>query len=133
MSASAQNVAVQAPVAPRAVVALLQVADVQRSVSFYETLGFELGSDPLKNDQGVSSFAWLHNGTAAQIMLTLSGRALNPGARDLMFYLYVTDMPAYRKQLISRGVTVGEVAYPFWSPDGEFRVDDPDGWIWMVC
>jgi hypothetical protein len=66
------------------------------------------------------------------MMLSRTGRTLNPGNQDVMFYLYVTDMPAYREQLIVRGVEVGEVKYPFWSPAGEFRVEDPDGWTWQV-
>jgi len=124
---------VPAQVAPKAVVALLHVADVQRSISFYQKLGFELGNEPLKNDRGVESFAWMHHGSAAQIMLALTGRPLNPGAQDVMFYLYVTDMSAFREQVVSSGLAVGEIKYPFWSPNGEFRVDDPDGWAWMVC
>jgi predicted enzyme related to lactoylglutathione lyase len=114
-------------------VALLHVSDVQRSISFYEKLGFEVGNEPLKNDEGVTTFVWMHRGNAAQIMLTLGRQQLRPEARGVMFYLYATDMPAYREQIISRGVTVGEVSHPFWSPDGEFRVDDPDGWTWIVC
>ena len=133
MSTSAVNVEVDAHVAPKAVVALLKVGDLQRSIDFYEKLGFELGNEPLRNDQGVKTFAWMHHGSAAQIMLSLAGQPLSRGVRHIMFYLYVTDMPAYREQVISRGVTVGEVTHPFWSPDGEFRVDDPDGWTWMVC
>jgi uncharacterized glyoxalase superfamily protein PhnB len=131
MTSLAQSVEVQA--APKSVVALLNVADVKRSISFYEKLGFEVGNEPLKNDQGVTTFVWMHRGNAAQIMLTLTGRPLSSEARGIIFYLYVTDMAAYREQILSRGVTVGEVMHPFWSPDGEFRVDDPDGWTWMVC
>jgi predicted enzyme related to lactoylglutathione lyase len=133
MTTSPQGVAAPAQVAPKAVVALLHVSDVQRSVRFYEKLGFEVGNEPLKNDQGVTTFVWMHHGSAAQIMLTLTGRPLNPGAQDIMFYLYVTDIRAYRERVISRGVSVGALKYPFWSPNGEFRVDDPDGWTWMVC
>ncbi|HVN22081.1 MAG TPA: VOC family protein [Dongiaceae bacterium] len=131
MTPLTQDVEVQA--APKSVVALLNVADVKRSISFYERLGFQVGNEPLKNDQGATKFVWMHHGNAAQIMLTLTGRPLNSAARGIMFYLYVTDMPAYREQLISRGVIVGEVMHPSWSPDGEFRVDDPDGWTWVVC
>ena len=116
----------------KSVVALIHVADVLRSVEFYQKMGFELGKQPLKNEQGVAIFAMLHRGQASQIMVTLTGRPLNPGAQDMMFYLYVDNMPAYRQQLIERGVKVGEVKYPFWSPGGEFRVDDPDGWSWIV-
>ena len=133
MSTSTQEAAAtEQLLAMKAVVALLHVADVQRSVEFYQKLGFELGKGPLKNDQGVATFAWMHHGQAAQIMVTLTGRPLNPGAQDVMFYLYVDDIKAYREAVIARGVEVGEVKYPFWSTGGEFRVDDPDGWTWQV-
>ncbi len=132
MTASLENIAVQAQVAPKAVVALLHVADVQRSVAFYEKLGFELGNEPLKNEQGDVSFAWMHHGNAAQIMLT-RGEKSPRLTQGLLFYLYATDMPAYREQLIARGVEVGKLTYPFWSPGGEFEVNDPDGWAWIVC
>jgi predicted lactoylglutathione lyase len=130
---SAESVTTQAQVAPKAVVALLDVADLERSISFYQKLGFEVGNEPLKNDQGVKTFVWMHRGNAAQIMLTRAGKPLSSGSRHIMFYLYSTDMPAYREQLIERGVEVGKVTYPFWSPGGEFQVDDPDGWVWIVC
>jgi len=133
MSSVGESVRVEAQVRPKAVVALLQVSDLERSVAFYEKLGFEVGNEPLQNEQGVKTFAWMHHGSAAQIMLTRASRSQNAEAREVMFYLYVTDMPAYREQLIARGVAVGEVTCPFWSPKGEFRVDDPDGWTWMVC
>ena len=132
MTTSPEKVGAQAPVTPKAVVALLNVGDVDRSISFYKKLGFEIGNEPLKNDQGVKAFAWMHQGNAAQIMLTLAGQPLSLGSRHIMFYLYVTDMPRYREQVIARGVEVGKVTYPFWSPNGEFQIDDPDGWIWIV-
>ena len=75
----------------------------------------------------------MQHGTAAQLMLTLTGRPLNPGAQDVIFYLYVDNLPAYRQQLLDRGIKVGELNYPFWNRNGEFRVDDPDGWTWQVC
>jgi predicted enzyme related to lactoylglutathione lyase len=137
MSASAQEVEgqaeVRAQVAPKAVVALLDVADLERSINFYEKLGFEICNEPLKNDQGVKTFVGMHHGSAAQIMLTLANQPLDSGSRHIMFYLYSTDMPAYRERLIARGVKVGIVTYPFYMPSGEFQVDDPDGWIWIVC
>ena len=136
MTTATENSAIAAErqaAGPKSVVALLHVADVQRSIEFYEKLGFELGKPPLKNDNGVTFFASMHRGQSAQIMVTLTGRPLNPGAQDVMFYLYCADMPAYRAMLIERGVEVGEVQHPFWNREGEFRVDDPDGWSWQVC
>jgi predicted enzyme related to lactoylglutathione lyase len=131
--APAHELEVETKAAPKAVVALLKVQDVQRSIDFYEKLGFELGNEPLKDNDGVKTFAWMHRGSSAQIMLTRTARPLNPGAQDVMFYLYVSDMRVYREQVVSCGVAAGEVTYPFWSPNGEFRVDDPDGWTWMIC
>jgi len=116
----------------KSVVALLHVSDVPRSVEFYQKLGFELYKQPLKNEQGVAFFAALHRGQASQIMVTLSGRPMNPEAQDVIFYLYVDAMVEYREQLIDRGISVGEVKYPFWSPGGEFSLRDPDGWMWVV-
>jgi predicted enzyme related to lactoylglutathione lyase len=128
-----KNVKAEQALGMKAAVPLLHVADVERSVQFYQKLGFELGKQPLKNEQGVASFAWLHRGQTAQIMVTLTGRPLNPGAQDVMFYLYVDDLNAYREAVIACGVQVGEMKYPFWNRNGEFRIDDPDGWTWMVC
>jgi predicted lactoylglutathione lyase len=133
MSASAQNLEVQTQVAPKAVVALLHVTEVDRSISFYEKLGFEVCEEPLKNDQGVKTFAGMHYGAAAQIMLGRADQPLKSGSRHILFYLYVNDMPKYREQLIARGIEVGKVTYPFYMPSGEFQVDDPDGWVWIVC
>lgn len=133
MSTTSESVGGNGALGIKAVVALLHVADVKRSVEFYQKLGFELGKEPLKNEQGNASFAWLHRGQTAQIMITLTGRRLNAGAQDVMFYLYVDDLHAYRQAVVARGVAVGEMSHPFWNPNGEFRIDDPDGWTWMVC
>jgi hypothetical protein len=61
-------------------------------------------------------------------MLARSGRPMNPGAQDVLFYLYARDIVEYRAQLQAKGIDVSEMQYPFWSPRGEFRVKDPDGW-----
>lgn len=133
MSTTSAPSATQAQTAPKAVVALLRVADLDRSIGFYEKLGFEVGNEPLTDEQGTKTFVWMHHGDAAQIMLTRAGQPLDSRSRHMMFYLYVNDMVAYREQVTARGVAVGKVAHPFWSPGGEFQVEDPDGWIWMVC
>jgi hypothetical protein len=65
-------------------------------------------------------------------MLARSGREMNPGAQDILFYLYTPDVNAYRAELEAKGVKVGPMKYPFYSPRGEFRVDDPDGYTLFV-
>lgn len=132
MSSTVQTFAPNEATAMRAGVALLRVSNVERSIEFYRKLGFELGGERT-NDQGTRTFAWTHRGQSAQIMFTLAGRPLNPGARGVMFYLYVENLTAYREVVMARGVKVGELEFPFWSPQGEFRIDDPDGWTWQIC
>jgi len=66
-------------------------------------------------------------------MVARSARPMNPDAQDVLFYLYVTDVVAYRNELQSRGIKVGELIYPFYSPTGEFRVDDPDCYALLVA
>lgn len=34
--------------------------------------------------------------------------------------------------MIADGVRCGDIATPFWAPRGEFRIDDPDGYMIMV-
>jgi hypothetical protein len=50
-----------------------------------------------------------------------------------LFYMYAPDVAAYRAELEGKGVKVGPVKYPFYSPRGEFRVDDPDGYCLMIA
>jgi predicted enzyme related to lactoylglutathione lyase len=113
----------------RSLVPMAHVADVQRSVKFYELLGFEV-KNTVQND-GQVQWAWLHNG-GAHVMLTRSGRPMNPGAQDVLFYMYTPDVAAYRTELESKGVKVGPIKYQFYSPRGEFRIDDPDGYTLFV-
>ena len=65
-------------------------------------------------------------------MLTRSARPMNPGAQDVLFYMYSKDVAAYRAELEAKGVKVGPISYPFYSPRGEFRIADPDGYTLMI-
>ena len=115
---------------PQFVVSMIFVADVQRSVEFYKILGFEVANT--YEPEGKLCWAWMEKGKA-RIMLSLTGRPPNPGAQDVMFYFYVPRVAEYRDGLIARKLKVGELRYPFYSPKGEFRIDDPDGFTLMVA
>ena len=50
----------------------------------------------------------------------------------VLFYLYCSDVAAFRTMLMEAGVEVGPINSPFYAPRGEFRVVDPDGYVLMV-
>src|SRR5262249_43873901 len=113
----------------RSLVPMAHVADVNKSAQFYELLGFEV-KNKVQSD-GQVQWAWLQNG-GADLMLARSARPMNPGAQDVLFYMYAPDVAAYRSELEAKGVKVGPLKYPFYSPRGEFRIDDPDGYTLFV-
>lgn len=78
---------------------MARVADVARSIEFYHQLGFETRNTLKPADQIV--WAWVQNGKA-HLMLTRSEKPMNPGARDVLFYLYAPNVAAYRDELAAR-------------------------------
>ena len=110
-------------------VPMAHVSDVRKSAEFYQLLGFEVKNT--FEQEGQLQWAWLKSGSA-DLMLARSGRPMNPGAQDILFYMYVPDVAAYRAELESRGIKVGPIKYPFYSPRGEFRIDEPDRYTLFV-
>ena len=43
-----------------------------------------------------------------------------------------SDVIAYRDELLARGIKAGPISYPSYMPEGEFRIDDPDGYCLLV-
>lgn len=113
----------------RGLVPMAHVADVARSIDFYRQLGFEI-RNTLKNDDQLV-WAWLDNGKA-HLMLSRSARPMNPNAQDVLFYLYAPDVAAYRGELEALGIRLGPLTYPPYMPEGEFRINDPDGYCLLV-
>ena len=66
------------------------------------------------------------------LMLARSARPMKSGAQDVLFYLYAPDVARYRAELAVRGIIVGPLTYPAYMPEGEFHVDDPDGYCLLV-
>ena len=119
-------------------VPMIHVADVERSAAFYRHLGFEIGNH-VPRDGGSMEWAWLYAAKAADwkrgpnLMLTRSGEPVDPRAQAVLFYLYAADLKALRAALLAQAIAVGEIAYPEYLPDGEFRVVDPDGYVLMIA
>jgi hypothetical protein len=67
------------------------------------------------------------------LMLTRSAGPIDPAAQEVLFYLYAVDLKSLRERLLDNGVDAGEIAYPDYLPNGEFRVQDPDGYTLMMA
>jgi predicted enzyme related to lactoylglutathione lyase len=119
------------PAAIRNLVPMVHVADVARSIAFYERFGFRVGNTFTPLDTSTLAWAWLENG-AAQVMLTRASEPVVPERQAVLFYLYFDDVAATKALLTEAGVDTGPICYPFYAPRGEFRVTDPDGYCLMV-
>ena len=109
---------------------MAHVADVARSVEWYAKLGFV--AEHVWTPEGrAMQWAHLRNG-GAQLMLVRSDRPMNPGAQDVLFYLYAEGVAAYREKLIAEGLQPSALSYPPYAQHGEFRMDDPDGYCLLV-
>jgi catechol 2,3-dioxygenase-like lactoylglutathione lyase family enzyme len=108
----------------------VQVLDIDRSIAFYEVLGFEV-TDKYVHD-GKLDFAALESG-AARTMLVRAAGAIDPGQQRVRFYLYTQDLDALRSHLSENGVGAGPIVDGAPGPKREMTVRDPDGWCLMIA
>ncbi len=50
----------------------------------------------------------------------------------VLFYFYAENVEAAHGSLVQAGLTPSAIATPFYAPQGEFELVDPDGYIVMV-
>jgi len=115
----------------RALVPMVHVRSVAASIAFYARLGFEVDNTVAPADQEEPSWAYLGS-DRAQLMLSKADEPVVAGQQGVLFYAYCDDVPALRERLLADGVAAGPIARPFYAPDGEFRIEDPDGYVIMV-
>jgi hypothetical protein len=124
----------QESVHPRAaaLIPMLFVASLPRSIAFYRQLGFAEG-DNTYTPAGASEPTWAClQSEGARLMLVKASAPVDPTAQAILLYVYCADVDGYHAELRRRGIAVGTMEYPFWAPLGEFRVADPDGFALMV-
>ena len=120
-----------------AIVAMIHVADIERSRAFYRLLGFEVGNRVPR--EGPAHWMWLYSRAAndwrrgPNLMLTCISRPVNAKAQEVLFYLYARDLVALRNELLASGVLVSEITYPDYLPNGESQITDPDGYCLMIA
>jgi predicted enzyme related to lactoylglutathione lyase len=69
-------------------VAYLHVADVRRSIAFYELLGLEVRDS--HGPEGEPAWCWLEAGDA-RLMLGKAGEPVEAERQAVMFYAYTQD------------------------------------------
>jgi catechol 2,3-dioxygenase-like lactoylglutathione lyase family enzyme len=113
----------------RGLVPIVRVQDVARSIEFYHRLGFVIRNK--LESEGRLVWAWLDSGKT-YLMLNRAGGPMIPGQRDVILYLYSPDLVTYREQLAADGIKVGPIEHPPYMPEGEFGIEDPDGYRVLV-
>jgi hypothetical protein len=110
---------------------MAHVKSVPTSIVFYRRLGFEVENTFTPPEQKEPSWANLSS-DRARLMLARADEPVIPSQQAVLFYSYCDDVPALREYLIAEGIEAGPIQYPFFAPRGEFRIQDPDGYVIMV-
>jgi catechol 2,3-dioxygenase-like lactoylglutathione lyase family enzyme len=116
-------------------VPFLLVGDVERSIRFYEGLGFTVVKRYAP--QSRLEFAGLQSTSSAKVMLARVDEAPEPGP-DVQtpgfLYLYTHDLVALRKRLLELRFEADEIEDgPGPGPNRQMCVRDPDGHGHMVA
>ena len=103
---------------------LLHVAEIERSIRFYQLLGFVVIDTDRCTPLG---WARLHcNG--GEIMFLRAEQPIDPEVQGFLFYLYTPELPALREHLAVSGVAAPPIQYPGYLPSGTMSLSDPDGY-----
>jgi Predicted enzyme related to lactoylglutathione lyase len=114
----------------QSLVPMISVADIERSIAFYAPLGFEVANSFACEGETKPSWAWLQSGDAA-LMLTARSEPIE-SKHTVIFYFYADDVAAAHASLVEAGLNPGAITTPFYAPQGEFELVDPDDYIVMV-
>ncbi|MBS1821632.1 MAG: VOC family protein [Acidobacteria bacterium] len=103
---------------------MLHVAEIERSIVFYELLGFRL-----IDDDGCKPIGWarLHC-DSGDIMFLRAEKPVDSAKQAFLFYLYTPDLAGLREHLVANNVAVPEIKRPAYMPSGTVNLADPDGY-----
>jgi catechol 2,3-dioxygenase-like lactoylglutathione lyase family enzyme len=116
----------------RKLTALAYVQNVPASIAFYERLGFKVSNTFVPPHANEPVWAWLDS-DGASLMVSLASGPVDAGQQAILFYLYVDDVEAKHAELTAAGIAVGPINNPFYNPRGEFRFEDPDGYVLWIA
>ena len=111
-------------------VPFVHVADIERSIAFYELLGLRVCGT---YEHG-GRLVWARlRGARTALMLTLAEEPVRAREQGVLFYLYTPDLPALRDHLVAAGAGPGQIIDGSRGPREELRIDDPDGYCVMIA
>ena len=102
---------------------LLHVAEIERSIQFYELLGFSTVDTDRCEPLG---WARLHCEGGA-VMFLRAEEPLDPSAPHAFLYMYTPDLVGLREHLLANGVNAPSIKYPGYMPSCEIQLSVPDG------
>lgn len=102
----------------------VHVEDAERSIAFYQHLGFTVTS--IYKYRGCPVWAALQS-NGAELMVTRDGDPIDPAAQGILFYFYSTELGRLRIQLLQNGIAAGEIEDGTPGPREEMTVTDPMG------
>jgi catechol 2,3-dioxygenase-like lactoylglutathione lyase family enzyme len=121
-----------------ALTAYAHVADVERSVAFYRHLGLEVQS----RYESAGTLVWAlvtgpgpgdaRGEAGARLMLALASGPIDAGSQAVLFYCWTSDVVGLHAELVAAGVAVDAITHPPHMRAGEFRMEDPDGYVVLV-
>jgi hypothetical protein len=111
---------------------MAHVADVLAAAAFYEKLGFGICGSFTPPGDAAPSWVSLRSGTAA-LMLARASEPAVPRQQAVLFCVYCADVEAMHSELAEAGLEPGPIGKPFYHPEGEFRLVDPDGYVVNVA
>jgi SnoaL-like domain len=119
------------PTAPvEDLIPFVHVADVERSIAFYELLGFAVSATDGPSD--LLGWAALEH-QQAKLMVARADSPVDPSMQGVLFYLYTHDLPALQTHLRAHGQAAGAIRDGTPGPRHEMRLHDPDGYVLMVA
>ena len=107
----------------------MHVVDPERSIQFYQRLGFEL--DASLECGGQVLWASLRSGDS-RIVLAHADAPIDPDRQAVRFLLQTEDVATLRAELLEHGIAVGPMTYSDHRPEGEIRLNDPDGYVLLI-
>ena len=115
----------------RSLVPMAHVAEIGASIAFYEKLGFAMIGSFTPPGEDAPSWVSLSS-DGAELMLTRADEPVVAEQQAVLFYLYCEDVAGMHALLSEAGVRAGPITKPFYNPQGEFRLVDPDGYLVIV-